>query len=114
MDRGFGLYKFSKIPVLLSVGLRDDKEDNQLNKVEIMLTSLLAEALAVTVDNLSMSATILMCAEEAGAELSPEARQRLSLVQVALSMALQAMEHEELVQLMEQSEDYLPAWSSLP
>jgi D-ribose pyranose/furanose isomerase RbsD len=78
-----------------------------------MFTSLLAEALAVTADNLSMTATILVCAEEAAQELSPEARQRLSIVQMGLSMALQAMEHEELQQLMEQSDAYVPSWSSL-
>jgi hypothetical protein len=78
-----------------------------------MLTSLLAETLAITVDNLGMTATLLACAEEASEELSPEARQRLSLVHVALSMALQAMEHEELQQIMEQSDSYIPSWLSL-
>ncbi len=78
-----------------------------------MLTSLLAETLAITVDNLGMTATLLACAEEAAEELSPEARQRLSLVHVALSMALQAMEHEELQQIMEQSDSYIPSWLSL-
>jgi D-ribose pyranose/furanose isomerase RbsD len=78
-----------------------------------MFTSLLAEALAVTADNLNMTATILACAEEASQELSPEARQRLSIVQMGLSMALQAMEHDELLQLMQQSDAYVPSWSSL-
>jgi hypothetical protein len=78
-----------------------------------MFTSLLAEALAVTADNLSMTATILVCAEDAAQELSAEARQRLSIVQMGLSMALQAMEHEELQQLMEQSDAFVPSWSSL-
>jgi tellurite resistance protein len=78
-----------------------------------MLTSLLAEALAVTVDNLSMTATILACAAEAAADLSPEAQQRLNLVHVALSMALQALEHEELQEIMEQSDNYIPSWMSL-
>jgi D-ribose pyranose/furanose isomerase RbsD len=78
-----------------------------------MFTSLLAEALAVTADNLSMTATILACTEEAAQELSQEARQRLSIVQMGLSMALQAMEHEELQSVMEQSDAYMPSWSSL-
>jgi hypothetical protein len=78
-----------------------------------MFTSLLAEALAVTADNLSMTATILACTEEAAQELSQEARQRLSIVQMGLSMALQAMEHEELQSVMEQSDNYVASWSSL-
>jgi D-ribose pyranose/furanose isomerase RbsD len=78
-----------------------------------MFTSLLAEALAVTADNLSMTATILACTEEAAQELSQEARQRLSLVQMGLSMALQAMEHEELQSIMEQSDAYVSSWASL-
>jgi D-ribose pyranose/furanose isomerase RbsD len=78
-----------------------------------MFTSLLAEALAVTADNINMTATILACAEEASQELSQEARQRLSIVQMGLAMALQAMEHDELQQLMEQSDAYVPSWSSL-
>jgi D-ribose pyranose/furanose isomerase RbsD len=78
-----------------------------------MFTSLLAEALAVTADNLSMTATILACTEEAAQELSQEARQRLSIVQMGLSMALQAMEHEELQSVMEQSDAYVASWSSL-
>ncbi|WP_404789960.1 hypothetical protein [Altericista sp. CCNU0014] len=78
-----------------------------------MFTSLLAEALAVTADNLSMTATILACTEAAAEELSEEARQRLSIVQMGLSMALRAMEHEELQQIMQQSDSYVPSWSSL-
>ena len=78
-----------------------------------MFTSLLAEALAVTADNLSMTATILACTEEAAQELSQEARQRLNLVQMGLSMALQAMDHEELQSIMEQSDAYVASWSSL-
>jgi hypothetical protein len=69
-----------------------------------MLTTLLAEALAVTFDNLTMTATILDCAEEAAAELSPEARQRLSLVHTGLALAIQGMECDELQQLIKQSE----------
>lgn len=78
-----------------------------------MFTSLLAEALAVTADNLGMTATLLACTEDAAQELSQEARQRLSIVQMGLSMAMQAMEHEELQHLMEQSDAYVPSWSSL-
>ncbi len=74
-----------------------------------MFTSLLAEALAVTADNLDMTASLLVCAQEASEELSPEAQQRLNLVQVALSMALQALEHDELRQIMEQSDSYVPS-----
>ncbi|NJK42080.1 MAG: hypothetical protein HC934_13505 [Acaryochloridaceae cyanobacterium SU_2_1] len=69
-----------------------------------MLTSLLAEALAVTYDNLNMTATILDCAEEASEDLSLEARQRLSLVHAGLALALQGMECEELQEIIRQSE----------
>lgn len=69
-----------------------------------MLTSLLAEALAVTFDNLTMTATILDCAEEASEDLSLEARKRLSLVHAGLALALQGMECEELQQIIRQSE----------
>jgi hypothetical protein len=79
-------------------------------KVSIMFTSLLAEALAVAFDNLNMTATILECSQAAAEELSPEAQQRLSLVHIGLSMALQAMEHEELKSIMEQSDAFMPAW----
>jgi hypothetical protein len=79
-------------------------------KVSIMFTSLLAEALAVAFDNLNMTATILECSQAAAEELSPEAQQRLSLVHIGLSMALQAMEHEELKSIMEQSDAFIPAW----
>jgi hypothetical protein len=78
-----------------------------------MFTTLLAEALAVAADNLNMTATILDCAQEAAVELSPEAQQRLNLVKVALAMALQAMNHDELRQVMEQSDSYVPEYLSL-
>jgi hypothetical protein len=78
-----------------------------------MFTTLLAEALAVAADNLNMTATILDCAQEAAVELSPEAQQRLNLVKVALAMALQAMNHDELRQVMEQSDSYVPEYFSL-
>ena len=71
-----------------------------------MLTSLLAEALAVTFDNLDMTANILECAEEAAEDLSTEARQRLGLVHTGLAMALQGMECDELQQLIKRSEAY--------
>jgi UDP-N-acetyl-D-mannosaminuronic acid transferase (WecB/TagA/CpsF family) len=74
-----------------------------------MFTSLLAEALAVAFDNLNMTATILECSEAAAEELSPEAQQRLNLVKISLSMALQAMENEELRSIMEQSDAFIPA-----
>ncbi|WP_299413868.1 hypothetical protein [Acaryochloris sp. IP29b_bin.148] len=69
-----------------------------------MLTSLLAEALAVTFDNLNMTASILECAEQASEDLSPDARQRLGLVHAGLALAIQGMECEELQQLIQQSE----------
>jgi hypothetical protein len=78
-----------------------------------MFTTLLAEALAVTADNLNMTATLLDCAQEAAVELSPEAQQRLNLIKVALAMALQAMNHDELRQVMEQSDSYVPEYLSL-
>ena len=79
-----------------------------------MLTSLLAEALAVAFDNLNMTATILECSQAAAEDLSPEAQQRLNLVNLGLSMALQAMDHEELRAIMEQSDAYIPLSSLLP
>ena len=78
-----------------------------------MFTTLLAEALAVAADNLNMTSTILDCAQEAAVELSPEAQQKLNLVKVALAMALQAMNHDELRQVMEQSDSYVPEYLSL-
>ncbi|MCG9893178.1 MAG: hypothetical protein MH252_19170 [Thermosynechococcaceae cyanobacterium MS004] len=78
-----------------------------------MLTSLLAEVLAVTVDNLQVTATILDCTQDAAEELSLEAQQRLNLAKVSLAMALQALNHEELQAIMEESDDHMPLWSSL-
>jgi hypothetical protein len=66
-----------------------------------MLISLLAEALAVTADNLDMTASFLVFAQEASEELSPETQQKLNLVQFALSMALQALKHDELLPLVD-------------
>ncbi|MGR3279932.1 hypothetical protein ACSYAD_33290 [Acaryochloris marina NIES-2412] len=72
------------------------------------MTSLLAEAIAVTFDNLTMTVSVFEYVEEAteDSNLSPEARQRLGLVHTALAMAIQAMEHDELRQLIKQSQSY--------
>ncbi len=69
-----------------------------------MLENLLAEALAVTSDNLEMTAMLLECAEASTDELTPEARQRLNLVHMGLAMAMQALDCEELQHLIAQSE----------
>jgi hypothetical protein len=79
----------------------------------IMLNCLLAEALAVAADNLSMTASVLECTRDAAVDLSPEAQQRLNMVHMGLAMAMQAMNHDELCQIMEQSDSYIPAWLSL-
>lgn len=71
-----------------------------------MLTSFLAEVLAVTFDNLNMAANTFECAEEAAEDLSPEVRQRLRLIHAGLAMALQGMDYDELQQLIKQSEAY--------
>ena len=71
-----------------------------------MLTSFLAEVLAVTFDNLTQTATMFECVEEASEELSPEAKQKLVLIHAGLAMAIQAMEFDELQQLIKQSENY--------
>ncbi|WP_404785601.1 hypothetical protein [Altericista sp. CCNU0014] len=78
-----------------------------------MLNSLLAEALAVAADNLNMTASVLECTRDAAVDLSPEAQQRLNLIHMGLAMALQAMNHDELCQIMEQSDSYIPAWLTL-
>jgi hypothetical protein len=66
-----------------------------------MLISLLAEALAVTADNLDMNASFLVFAQEASEEFSPETQQKLNLLQFALSTALQALKHDELLPLVD-------------
>jgi len=71
-----------------------------------MLTSLLAEALAVAFDNLMMTASIFECAEEAAEDLSLEAKQKLGLVHTGLALAIQGMEYDELQQWIKQSEMY--------
>jgi|GEM_PF-1533735 len=71
-----------------------------------MLTSYLTEALAITFDNLTMTASIFECVEEATEDLSPETRQRLGLIHAGLAMAIQGMEHDELQQLIQRSETY--------
>jgi hypothetical protein len=68
-----------------------------------MLISLLAEALAITADNLDMNASFLVFAQETSEEFSPETQQKLNLVQFALSMALQALKHDELLPLVDTS-----------
>jgi hypothetical protein len=74
-----------------------------------MFNSLLADVLAVAADNLNMTASVLECTTDAAVDLSPEAQQRLSLVHMGLAMAIQAMNHDELCQIMEQSDSYIPA-----
>lgn len=71
-----------------------------------MLTSLLAEALAVIFDNLNTTASMFECVEEAAEDLSPEAKQKLGLVHAGLALAIQGIECEELQQLIKQSEIY--------
>jgi hypothetical protein len=78
-----------------------------------MLNHLLAEALAETADNLSRTASILEFTRDAAVDLSPEAQQRLNMVHMGLAMAMQAMNHDELIEVMEQSERYIPVWLSL-
>jgi len=51
-----------------------------------MLISLLAEALAVTANNLDTTASFLVFAQEASEELSPDTQQKLNLLQFALSI----------------------------
>ena len=70
------------------------------------MTNLLAETLAITLDNLTMTAGIFGGAEGATEELSLEARQRLGLVHAGLAMAIQGLEHDELQQLIKQSKMY--------
>jgi len=72
----------------------------------MMLTEILAEALAVTSDNLSLAKIMFDCTEDVTDELTAEARQRLGLVQTGLSMALEGLECDELQHLIQQSEMY--------
>jgi hypothetical protein len=78
-----------------------------------MFNSYLADVLAVAADNLNMTASVLECSVDAAVDLSPEAQQRLNQVHMGLAMAMQAMDHEELRQVMEQSDKHIPAWLSL-
>jgi methylthioribose-1-phosphate isomerase len=78
-----------------------------------MLNCLLAEALSEAADNLNMTASILESTRDTAVDLSPEAQQRLNMVHMGLAIAMQAMNHDELCQIMEQSEGYIPAWLSL-
>jgi hypothetical protein len=66
-----------------------------------MFISLLAETLVVTADNLDMTASVPVFAQEVSEELSPETQQRLNLVQFTLSMALQALKYDELLPLVD-------------
>ena len=68
-----------------------------------MLSSFLAEVLAVTFGNLTLTATMFKCAEEASEELSPEAKEKLALIHTGIALAIQAMEFDELQQLIKQS-----------
>jgi hypothetical protein len=77
----------------------------------IVFTSLLANALAVAFDSLNLTAAILECSQSAAEELSPKAQQHLNLLQIAISVALQAMGHDGLRSIMEQSDAYMPTWS---
>jgi hypothetical protein len=86
---------------------------NQTKQAKIMLNRLLADVLAVAADNLMMTANVLECTADAAVDLSPEAQQRLNQVHMGLAMAMQAMNHDELRQVMEQSDSYIPAWLSL-
>ena len=70
------------------------------------MNSLLAEALAITLDNLTMTAGIFGCTQGSMEELSLEARQRLGLVHAGLAMAIQGLEHDELQQLIKRSKTY--------
>jgi hypothetical protein len=65
-----------------------------------MLSTLISESLEVVFDNLDMASAILDCAEEAAADLNPEIHQRLALVHVGLAMAMQALESEDLRELI--------------
>jgi DNA-directed RNA polymerase subunit F len=78
-----------------------------------MLNCLLAEALSEAAGNLNMTASILEKTRDTAVDLSPEAQQRLNMVHMGLAIAMQAMNHDELRQIMEQSERYIPAWLSL-
>lgn len=78
-----------------------------------MLNCLLAEALSEAADNLNMTASILENTRDTAVDLSPEAQQRLNMVHMGLAMAMQAMNHDELCQIMEQAESYIPTWLSL-
>lgn len=71
-----------------------------------MLTEILAEALAVTSDNLILSKIMFDCAGEATDELSSEARQRLGLVQTGLALAFEGLECDELQHLIQQAAIY--------
>lgn len=90
-----------RIPAVLKFGLfLNDRDVVIYQGIKPMLSSLLSESLEVTFDNLNMASTILACAEEAAEDLDPEIQKRLSLVHMGLAMALQALESEDLHQLI--------------
>ncbi|KAI9132006.1 hypothetical protein ON05_000335 [Acaryochloris sp. CCMEE 5410] len=76
------------------------------SQTQMMLTEILAEALAVTSDNLLLAKLMFDCASEATDELSLEARQRLGLVQAGLSLAFEGLECDELQELIQQADIY--------
>lgn len=79
---------------------------NEPSQAQIMLTEILAEALAVTSDNLILAKLMFDCTSEATDELSSEARQRLGLVQTGLALAFEGLECDELQHLIQQSDIY--------
>jgi hypothetical protein len=115
MNKRLASIKFSIHTLLLLGPPPDDKYTNEIKPIQVnkMLDSFLAEALAVASDNLNMTACMLECAKEAAVELSPEAQQSLNRVHMGLALAMQALNHDELCQLMEQSDSYIPAWLTL-
>lgn len=64
----------------------------------------LANALTMVHDNLMLAVRIIECAEEAGEDLSPQARHGLARAYVGLAMATQGMENDELQALIIQSD----------
>lgn len=63
----------------------------------------LVNALSLIHDNLTLAVRIIECAEEAGEDFCPKARQGLSRAHAGLAMATQGMEFEELQAMIIQS-----------
>ncbi|ABW32443.1 hypothetical protein [Acaryochloris marina] len=63
----------------------------------------LANALILVNDNLTLAVKIIECAEEAGDDFSPKARQGIARAHAGLAMATQGMEYEELQAMIMQS-----------